>query len=188
MPPAAVLAVLLALAVWGGGAAPVSAGVAEPPSYRTGDYRAPVPATLTGGRVIDTAEAHRLWQAGTAVFVDVLPKPPKPALPQGTVWRDRPRHDIPGSIWLADVGYGSLSGEMEAYFRSNLRQATGDDRSRTLVFYCLADCWMSWNAAKRAIALGYSDVRWYPDGTDGWTRQNLPVEARQPVPRPGEVN
>ena len=27
---------------------------------------------------------------------------------------------------------------------------------------------MSWNAAKRAVALGYSAVNWYPEGVDGW--------------------
>ena len=27
---------------------------------------------------------------------------------------------------------------------------------------------MSWNAAKRALSWGYSNVAWYPDGTDGW--------------------
>lgn len=189
MASAAVMALAGAGAIAGLiGAVPAFAQVAEPQSYRMDDYRAPVPATLAGGRVIDTAEAFRLWQEKAAIFVDVLPKPPKPALPEGTVWRDRPRYDIPGSVWLPDVGYGSLSGEMESYFSANLRRVTDDDRSRTLVIYCLAECWMSWNAARRAIALGYQDVRWYPDGTDGWTRTNLPVEERAPVPRPGEVN
>jgi PQQ-dependent catabolism-associated CXXCW motif protein len=52
------------------------------------------------------------------------------------------------------------------------------------VIYCLADCWMSWNAAKRALADGYANVAWYPDGTDGWERANLPTEETQPQPRP----
>ena len=52
------------------------------------------------------------------------------------------------------------------------------------MFYCLANCWMSWNAARRAIALGYRNVAWYPDGTDGWAAQHLPLEPRIPMPRP----
>jgi PQQ-dependent catabolism-associated CXXCW motif protein len=52
------------------------------------------------------------------------------------------------------------------------------------VFYCLASCWMSWNAAKRALAIGYRHVAWYPDGTDGWAADHLPLELRTPVPRP----
>ena len=48
--------------------------------------------------------------------------------------------------------------------------------ARLLVFYCLANCWMSWNAAKRALSLGYPNVAWYRDGTDGWLAASLPLE------------
>jgi len=34
--------------------------------YRLGDYRAPVPETVPGGRRISTAEARRLHEAGGA--------------------------------------------------------------------------------------------------------------------------
>src|SRR5258708_39901273 len=82
----------------------------EPEGYRTDNYRAPVPATLAGGKVLATQEAEAIWRAGTGVFIDVLPRAPKPQnLPAGTVWRDRPRLNIPGSIWLPDTGYGSLA-------------------------------------------------------------------------------
>lgn len=160
--------------------------VPEPGDYRQEDYRAPVPSTLAGGKVLDTAAAKALWQTGEAVFVDVLPVPPKPKLPPGTYYREKPRDDIPGSIWLPDVGYGRLPSDMEAYFADNLKEATGGDLDRPVVFYCLADCWMSWNAARRAIAWGYKAVSWYPDGTDGWSFEDLPLERRKPVPRPGE--
>ena len=84
------------------------------------------------------------------------------------LWRDKPRSNIPGSIWLPDTGYGELAPSMADYFAKGLEKATHGDRARLLVVYCLADCWMSWNAAKRALALGYSNVAWYPEGTDGW--------------------
>jgi PQQ-dependent catabolism-associated CXXCW motif protein len=159
----------------------------EPAGYRTGEYRAPTPLTLRGAEVISTPQAEALWKSGTAVFVDVLPQPPRPVgLPPGTIWNPKPRFDIPGSIWLPDTGYGELPAVMEAYFRNGLSAASKGDRDRTLVFYCLADCWMSWNAAKRAIALGYPHVDWYREGTDGWTGHGLPVERREPVPRPAE--
>ena len=48
---------------------------------------------------------------------------------------------------------------------------------RLLVIYCQADCWMSWNAAKRALSYGYPNVAWYPDGTDGWERAGLAVSG-----------
>jgi PQQ-dependent catabolism-associated CXXCW motif protein len=49
------------------------------------------------------------------------------------------------------------------------------------VVYCLKDCWMSWNAAKRALAMGYTNVAWYPDGTDGWASADLPLEQATPA-------
>jgi PQQ-dependent catabolism-associated CXXCW motif protein len=157
----------------------------EPDSYRMGDYRAPTPATLKGARVLSTDEAHKLWLDGAAVFVDVLPQAPRPAnLPPEVVWRDKPRYDIPGSVWLPDTGYGDLPHSMEAYLRAGLRKASGDDATKTIVFYCQRDCWMSWNAAKRALALGRYSVDWYPEGADGWSAEGFPLEARRPEPRP----
>jgi PQQ-dependent catabolism-associated CXXCW motif protein len=158
---------------------------AEPEAYRTDDYRAPTPPTLRGARVVATQEAEAIWRAGAAAFVDVMPRVPRPAnLPAGTIWRDKPRSNIPGSMWLPDTGYGELAGSTDAYLRAGLERATGGDRTKLLVVYCLRDCWMSWNAAKRALALGYTNVAWYPDGTDGWQDAGLPVEKSEPVPRP----
>jgi PQQ-dependent catabolism-associated CXXCW motif protein len=161
--------------------------VAEPESYRTEDYRAPTPATLKGARVVTTEEAERLWKGGEAIFVDVMPHAPKPAnLPAGTIWRDKPRHNIPGSIWLPDTGYGALAPVTETYLRANLERITHGDHNKLLLIYCLRDCWMSWNAAKRALALGYANVAWYPDGTDGWQEADLPLVSARPEPAGGD--
>ena len=161
---------------------------AEPPGYRMDAYRAPVPATLEGARVVGTQEAHALWQSGEAVFIDVLPGPPRPAdLPEGTLWRPPPREDIPGSVWLPDTGFGALSPEMQDYLEAGLARASGGDASRPLVIYCQAECWMSWNAAKRALEAGYEAILWYPEGTDGWAAAGLSLEPREPEPgRPDE--
>src|SRR5271166_3397140 len=157
----------------------------EPGDYRMDNYRAPVPATLHGATVLSTEEAHALWDRHEAVFIDVLPQVPRPAgLPASTIWHDKPRQDVPGSVWLPDTGYGTLASVMQRYFERGLEEATGDDRNRMLVFYCLANCWMSWNAAKRALAMGYTHVAWYPDGTDGWAADHLPLEPRVSLPRP----
>lgn len=155
----------------------------EPELYRTEDYRAPTPQTLRGARVVTTAEAETLWRNKKATFIDVMPRPPKPAnLPPDTVWRDRPRHNIPGSLWLVDTGYGKLAAETEAYFRDGLAKASQGDRDALLVIYCQANCWMSWNAAKRALSYGYSNIAWFPDGTDGWEQAQLPMVDAQPEP------
>jgi PQQ-dependent catabolism-associated CXXCW motif protein len=158
--------------------------VSEPDGYRMDNYRAPVPATLAGARVLTTAEAETIWRGGTGAFVDVLPRAPKPQnLPAGTVWRDKPRLNIPGSIWLPDTGYGKLAEATETYLRRGLERASHGNNAALLVIYCKENCWMSWNAAKRTLSYGYSNVAWYPDGTEGWEFANLPVAAAQPEPR-----
>lgn len=181
---AAMSAVMLCLVAQTGGAASQQSPP-EPSGYRLDKYRAPTPASLHGATVLSTAAAQSLWQARQAVFVDVLPRPPRPAgLPPGTIWRAKPRADVPGSTWLPDTGYGLLAPVMEDYFERGLQAVTAGDRNRTIVFYCQRDCWMSWNAAKRALALGYTHVDWYPDGTDGWEAAGLPLQAREPLAQP----
>lgn len=156
----------------------------EPAGYRREQYQAATPATLRGARVVSTEEAHRLWASRGALFIDAMPRPPKPKnLPPNTIWRDKPRFDIPGSVWLVDVGYGALSEERGRYFRDRLEALTGGDRSRAVLFYCKAACWMSWNAAKRAIEeYGYTNVIWYPEGTDGWEAAGFELIEAQPAP------
>ncbi len=175
------------IAILGAAAGAASAEVPEPDGYQLENYRSPTPATLRGAKVIGTDEAETIWRSHSASFVDVLPRPPRPRdLPAGTFWRDKPRANIPGSIWLPDTGYGELAPSMAEYFSKGLDKATNGDHARMLVLYCLADCWMSWNAAKRARALGYSNVVWYPEGTDGWFNALLPLQDSTPEPRPDE--
>jgi PQQ-dependent catabolism-associated CXXCW motif protein len=157
----------------------------EPEGYRMDDYRAPTPATVAGGAVLDTESAHELWQSGNAVWIDVLPAPRRPAnLPVSALWMPLPHRDIPGSLWLPDIGRGTLSPELEGYFRHHLEAATEGRRDAAVVFYCLADCWMSWNAAKRAARWGYTRVYWYRDGTDGWGSVKLPLVDNEPIAGP----
>lgn len=152
----------------------------EPDGFRTENYKASVPATVAGARVVSTDEAIRLWEAKEALFVDVLPHDPKPEnLPAGTIWKEKTREDIPGSIWLANVGYGVLNQETEAYFRESLNAELGENKDRLILFYCMANCWMSWNAAKRAAQWGYTSL-WYPLGTDGWSAAKKPLEKNTP--------
>lgn len=155
--------------------------VEEPLGYRMEEYRAPVPATLAGAQVVDAAGAHALWQAGGTAFLDVLPRPPKPEnLPEGTIWHEKPRASIPGAMWLPNVGYGEIAPETAAYFRAGLNQATGGDTAHPILFFCLSDCWMSWNAAKRALEYGYTDVTWYPHGTEAWAEAGHELVEVQP--------
>lgn len=155
--------------------------VPEPDGYRREAYRAPVPETLQGATVLDTAGLKALLDRAAPVLVDVLPRPPRPAgLAAGTIWRPPRRRDIPGSHWLPNTGFGALSPEMERYFRDGLARLTAGDTARPLVFYCLADCWMSWNAAKRAIAYGFRNIIWFPGGVAAWREAGLEGETVTP--------
>lgn len=182
----ATAALVLLLTVTARGPAMADPSVPEPAGYRMENYRAPMPETLAGATVVTTPEAAALIEAGAVLPVDVLPRPPRPTnLRQGTIWRQPPRDNIPGSVWLPNTGFGALSEESERYLRESLARLTGGDAGRGLLFYCLADCWMSWNAAKRALEYGYRKVYWFPEGTDGWTAAGLPLERSEPLP-PGE--
>jgi PQQ-dependent catabolism-associated CXXCW motif protein len=184
-PPAAGrTAVPLALAAFllAASAAAQTAPAPEPPAYRTEDYRAPVPATVAGGTAIATAEAERLWRDKQAVFIDVLPAPRRPeGLRPDALWKPLPRRDIPGSLWLPDVGRGALSEALDGYLRAGLARATGGNKAVPIVFYCVADCWMSWNATKRAASYGYTQLYWYRDGTTGWEAASLPTAEATPA-------
>ncbi|SPH24908.1 hypothetical protein DEA8626_03942 [Defluviimonas aquaemixtae] len=163
----------------------VVADAPEPEGFREDAYRAPVPSTLAGGTVVSSEEAHALWSARGAAFIDVLPRAPKPdKLPEGTIWHEKPRLSIPGALWLPNVGYGQIAELTDAYFRAGLSKATDGDRSNPILIFCLDECWMSWNAAKRALQYGYSTVYWYPEGTDGWEFMDYPLEELSPEPEP----
>ena len=157
--------------------------VIEPGGYKTDNYRSLVPKTLKGAASVPGPEAAKaLYDAG-AVFIDVYPRAPKPPnLPATTVWREPPHRSIAGAHWLPNVGYGNISDETQAYFTRHLERLSTGRREMPLVFFCLSDCWMSWNAAKRAMEMGYTDVHWYPDGTDGWELLGLTLEAIKPLP------
>ena len=158
--------------------------VPEPAHYRTDDYLSPVPLTLRGGIALTADEAADLWNKDGAIFIDVYPRAPKPKnLPVGTFWRDPVHRSIEGAYWLPNVGYGALSDKAGAYFRTSLERLTGGDREKAVVFFCIKNCWMSWNAAKRALEVGYRKVLWFRDGTDGWEELGYPLVKVKPEPQ-----
>lgn len=159
--------------------------VPEPEGYRGAPYAAPVPEGLDGATTVDAEEAHRLWESGEVAFIDVLPREPKPPdLPEGTIWRERPHDSIPGATWLPNVGYEALAPQEQAYLEGGLLALTGGDPARPVLFFCKTNCWMSWNAAKRTLALGYRDVLWFPGGADGWAGAGYATEPAQPLELP----
>lgn len=147
----------------------VGAGVAEPDGYRMDDYAAPVPDRLAGARVVDATGLAAAIRDG-AVVIDVFPAPRRPPTqPPSQPWLPPPRLEVPGSLWWPDVGRGAISARLAAWFRDRLATVTGGNLGRPVAFYCRSACWMSWNAAKRAVSLGYTNVLWFADGPEAWS-------------------
>jgi PQQ-dependent catabolism-associated CXXCW motif protein len=157
------------------------ADVPEPQGYWLGPVRGPVPATIAGGTVIDTAALVHLLAGGGAVLVDVAQAQHRPSgLPAGTLWLPPPHRDIPGSVWIPDIGRGAISPRFATWFHTRLAELTGGNRDKPIVVYCHPRCWMSWNAARRVINDGYQAVFWYPDGVEGWEKAGRPTADAPP--------
>ena len=145
--------------------------------YRIGLYRSPTPAQAEGATIIDTpALRHLLGQNPRPVLIDVYRR----QYLQGRFIEDQPHENLPGSHWLANTGDGDLTPDWQAYFSRHLERFTAGDMRQPLVFYCRSDCWLSWNAVKRADALGYTRLYWYRDGLDAWENAGLPVHSATP--------
>ncbi len=157
-----------------------AASVPEPDGFRMDNYNAPVPATLTGAQVVGAKELSAAMAKGAIVIDVVAAQHRPPSLPADRPWMPPPRMDVPGSLWWPEVGRGAISPALDAWFQARLKAVTGGDMNKTLAFYCKADCWMSWNAAKRAIGYGYKQVLWFPGGAEAWAAAGFALHAATP--------
>ena len=149
--------------------------------YRIARYRAPTPEKAPGGTTISLEELQSLHRNRDAVLIDVSPADEaEPAMLRRCL--ESCQTPLAGSVWLANVGTGALTPRQEAYFKDNLSRLTGGDTARAVIIYCQADCWMSWNAVKRAAGYGYTALYWYPDGSDGMRDWDVPLVPATPVP------
>jgi PQQ-dependent catabolism-associated CXXCW motif protein len=154
----------------------------EPSGFWTGPTNSPVPATIAGGKVINNAhELQSLLKRPETVIVDVSNAPRRPDnLASGAPWLPVPHQAIPGSLWVPGAGLGEIPPAVDDFFRKQLAAATNDDASRRVILYCHQTCWLSWNAAKRAIGYGYRNVYWYRDGIEGWKAAHFPTAVIEP--------
>ena len=70
---------------------------------------------------------------------------------------------------------------MQRYLADNVANLV-TNTDDVLVVFCQADCWMSWNAVQRLTNMGYTEVRWYAEGIDGWLDQGWKLVPVDPVP------
>ena len=131
-------------------------GVPAQTSLKNGDLGGPTPSSIPGGRVITTPELLQLLnnrQSG-AVVLDVL----------GSHQR------LPNAVdAVAASAGGSFNDRTQRQFERQLEGLTGGRKDAPLVLYCSSiHCWMSYNAALRAINAGYTQVYWYRGGLQAW--------------------
>jgi PQQ-dependent catabolism-associated CXXCW motif protein len=155
--------------------------VAEPDGYWLGDINASVPAAIRGGTAIHVADLQTLLKNGGVVVVDVSNAPQKPqGLAPGAPWMPLPHRTLPDALWIPGAGLGVIQPVVDDFYRTRLSVATAGNRETPLVVYCHERCWLSWNAAKRAIGYGYRRVYWFADGIEGWTAAGRPTVIAEP--------
>ncbi len=153
-------------------------GIAPATALRLSELSAPTPREIPGAKVIRTVELRdrlRAVEAERPLLFDVL---------------GGEQHDsLPGAIWLPGAGRGaSYSDAVQAQLARLLQAATKGDAGRPIVFFCQGTaCWLSYNAALRAVALGYREVYWYRGGIEAWLAGSGPLAPlrfswRKPAP------
>jgi PQQ-dependent catabolism-associated CXXCW motif protein len=153
----------------------------EPEGFWSGPIDSAVPATIRGGKVIHADDVEMLLKKQNAVIVDVSSTPKRPeGMALDAPWLPLPHESIPGTVWIPEVGMAELSDRLDEFFQAQLVDITGNDLDRVLIVYCHERCWLSWNAAKRAIGYGYRNVHWFPEGVEGWRASGRPTAVVKP--------
>ena len=143
-------------------------GVPPRSQLRTVDYHAPTPLQIPGGKTVGTVELYQMLEKGPPPYaIDVL---------GGGVHRT-----IAGAFWLPGAGAGDMDQDEEKRFLKALASFAGGDKGRPMVFFCVdSQCWLSYNAALRAIAAGYTNIMWYRGGVAAWRQAGLLMVMSEP--------
>lgn len=156
---------------------------AMPVGLKLDHYRSPTPACVPNASTLTTPELQALLASEQALLIDVQAVYLRDDKEFGATWLVNEAHEsLPQSRWLPNVGYGVLEPKIETWFKAQLAKLTQHDLHKPLVFYCVADCWMSWNTVQRVRDYGYTRVYWYKDGIDGWKEAGLPLVSSEPLP------
>lgn len=142
-------------------------GVQPTKQLHDGAMHGPTPASIPGGQVITTKGLVELVQRRPVPFAVFDALGGAEALPGAVpaAWASQP---------------GSLNDQVQQAFVQLLQQRTGGNKQMPLVFYCLSrECWLSYNAALRAIGAGYTNVLWYRGGIEAWKSAGLPTQTAQ---------
>jgi rhodanese-related sulfurtransferase len=140
-------------------------GVPPTSELHTGAMHGPTPASIPGGQVITTKGLVALLTNPSvkALVLDILGGPEM----------------IPGALSASPASQaGSFSDRTQQEFGQFLQQMTQGNKEVPLVLYCQStQCWMSYNAALRAINMGFKNVLWYRGGIEAWKASGQQVQS-----------
>jgi PQQ-dependent catabolism-associated CXXCW motif protein len=153
--------------------------------FRTARYRAPVKADPAPAARIGLAAALTLAPGRDALFIDVTPVEVGVRDPGTGVWTLASEHlTIPGALWLPETGRAPVDAVLWQALAETVRAARVTAPGQPVILFCRADCWMSWNAARRLAQAGAGNVHWLAEGTDGWHAAGRPLVVAVPVATP----
>lgn len=142
-------------------------GVHATNQLHTGAMHGPTPSSIPGGQLITTKGVAELVQGRNVPFLllDILGGPEK----------------LPGAIAAVPAHQaGSFNDRTQSEFGGFLQQATKGNKQMPIVLYCQStQCWMSYNAALRAINMGYTNVLWYRGGIEAWKTAGFKAQPSQ---------
>jgi PQQ-dependent catabolism-associated CXXCW motif protein len=145
--------------------------------YRSKIYRSPTPTQASFATIVDAEDILKLSKENkNLVIVNVVPLD----MDGSTFIQAKPHEGIVNSIWLPNVGYGQIDEMTKNYLVENLNLAMNNNSDTVFIFYCKIDCWMSWNAARRASLLGFKNIFWYKNGIETWKYYKLKTELLHP--------
>ena len=156
--------------------------------YRRARYRAPVGRAPAPARQIALADALRLSPGRDALFLDVLPAEGGWRDPASGRWQlAEPHETIPHALWFAETGRAPVAPLLWAALAARVADVRRRHPQWPVVLFCRADCWMSWNAARRLALSGVAGVFWLAEGIEGWHAAGRALQPAQPEAVPGVI-
>ncbi len=135
-------------------------GIPPTDRLRAGEFHSPTPTAIPGAQTVGTeAVAGAINSGMQMLLIDALGG----------------QYSLPGAIMAPGLAQGgNYRDRVQQQAVSWLAQLSRGDKSLAIVVYCSdPHCWMSYNAALRIVAAGYTNVYWYRGGLQAWQMAGL---------------
>jgi PQQ-dependent catabolism-associated CXXCW motif protein len=149
-------------------------GIPSKATLHSGPMHGPTPVDIPGGRLATTREIYELVRRTRG---------DRGSAPRSfDILGDKER--LPGALLAVPAGQpGSFEDSTQREFGQFLQGVMQGRKDLPMIFYCASNqCWLSYNAALRAIKLGYANVLWYRGGLEAWKHAQLPMDTADSAP------